>query len=122
MTARGEAVSSVQSVLLDAPDGGRRAHPLKSSTNNSLRQHMVARLWPPWSSQGRDVVRLKFKTAGGHALRMKNYPGAGTCLTRLLCPISFAGHYVGQDPAVMADSLVETRAFLSEWLAPKLSP
>jgi hypothetical protein len=28
----------------------------------------------------------------------------------------FAGHYVGQDPAALADALVETRRFLDERL------
>jgi hypothetical protein len=34
-------------------------------------------------------------------------------------PHSFAGHYIGQDPAAMADSFAEARAFFSERLAPK---
>jgi dienelactone hydrolase len=64
--------------------------------------------WTPAErcARWRDTVQTN-----GHILRMKIYPGA-----------RHAGHYVGQDPAAMADSLVETRAFFTERLAPKPLP
>jgi dienelactone hydrolase len=55
----------------------------------------------------------------GHTLRMKVYPGALHSFDASSPPHSFAGHHIGQEPAAMADSLVEARAFFSERLAPK---
>jgi dienelactone hydrolase len=75
--------------------------------------------WTPAArcARWRDTVQTN-----GHTLRMKTYPGARHGFDAPSFPHSFAGHYVGQDPAAMADSLVETRAFFSERLASKSSP
>jgi len=54
----------------------------------------------------------------GTRCRWKLIPAPGTRSTRCLPLIPFAGHYIGQDPAAMADSFIETRAFLSERLVP----
>jgi dienelactone hydrolase len=64
-------------------------------------------------SRWRDTVQQN-----GHALRMKTYPGALHAFDAPSPPHSFAGHYIGQDPAAMADSLAETQAFLGERLIP----
>ena len=55
----------------------------------------------------------------GHVLQMKTYPGARHGFDGPLPPHSFAGHYVGQDPAALADALIETRRFFDERLMPK---
>jgi len=52
----------------------------------------------------------------GHVLQMKTYPGARHGFDAPLPPHSFAGHYVGQDPAALADALIETRRFFDERL------
>ncbi len=69
--------------------------------------------WTPVArcAEWRDAVRAR-----GHVLQMKVYPGArhGFDAPR---PLHFyAGHYVGQDPAAVADSLAETRRFLDQRL------
>ena len=72
--------------------------------------------WTPAArcARWRDTVQTN-----GHSLQMKIYPGARHAFDAPSPPHPFAGHYIGQDPAAMADSLVETRAFFSERLAPK---
>jgi len=72
--------------------------------------------WTPAArcTRWRDTVQTN-----GHALRMKTYPGAQHAFDAPSRPHYFAGHYIGQDPAAMADSLAETRAFLTERLTPK---
>jgi dienelactone hydrolase len=72
--------------------------------------------WTPAArcTRWRDTVQTN-----GHILRMKIYPGARHAFDAPSPPHPFAGHYVGQDPAAMADSLVEARAFFSERLTPK---
>lgn len=49
----------------------------------------------------------------GHALQMKTYRGARHAFDGLAPPHYFAGHYVGQDPAAMADSFGETQRFFA---------
>jgi dienelactone hydrolase len=75
--------------------------------------------WTPAArcTRWRDTVQTN-----GHALRMKIYPGARHAFDAPSLPHPFAGHYIGQDPAAMADSLVETRAFFSERLTLKQQP
>ena|SRR6516164_7139608 len=72
--------------------------------------------WTPVArcARWRDTVQ-----ANGPILRMKVYPGALHSFDAPSPPHSFAGHYIGQDPAAMADSFAEARAFFSERLAPK---
>jgi dienelactone hydrolase len=72
--------------------------------------------WTPAArcARWRDTIQTN-----GHTVRMKIYPGARHGFDAPSFPHSFAGHYVAQDPAAMADSLVEARAFFSERLAPK---
>ena len=69
---------------------------------------------PARCTRWRDTVQTN-----GHTLRMTTYPGARHAFDAPSPPHPFAGHYIGQDPAAMADSLAETRAFFSERLAPK---
>jgi dienelactone hydrolase len=59
--------------------------------------------------------------ANGHTSRMKIYPGARHSFDAPSPPHSFAGHYIGQDPAALADSLVETRTFFTERLVQQRS-
>jgi dienelactone hydrolase len=75
-----------------------------------------------WASAERCTRWRDMVQTNGHTLRMKIYPGALHSFDAPSPPHSFAGHYIGQDPAAMADSLVETRAFFSDRLAPKQSP
>ena len=72
--------------------------------------------WTPVArcTRWRDTVQTN-----GHTLRMKIYPSAQHGFDAPSLPHSFAGHYVGQDPAAMADSLIETHAFFAERLVPK---
>jgi dienelactone hydrolase len=49
-----------------------------------------------------------------HVMQMKIYPGARHGFDAPLPPHFFAGHYVGQDPAALTDSLIETRRFFDE--------
>ena len=71
--------------------------------------------WTPAArcARWRDAVQTN-----GHVLQMKTYPGARHAFDAPSPPHSFAGHYIGQDPAAMADSLAETHAFFSERLGP----
>jgi dienelactone hydrolase len=55
----------------------------------------------------------------GHVLQMKTYLGARHAFDALLPPHYFAGHYIGQDPAALADALIETRRFFDEQLMSK---
>jgi dienelactone hydrolase len=72
-----------------------------------------------WTSPARCARWRDAVQTNGHVLRMKIYPGARHAFDAPSPPHPFAGHYVGQDPAAMADSLIETRAFFSERLVPK---
>ena len=69
--------------------------------------------WTPVArcAHWRDAVQTN-----GHTLRMKIYPGARHSFDAPSPPHSFAGHYIGQDPAALANSLVETRALFSAHL------
>jgi dienelactone hydrolase len=55
----------------------------------------------------------------GHDLQMKIYAYARHGFDAPLAPHFFAGHYVGQDPAALADALVQTRSFLDKRLTLK---
>lgn len=72
--------------------------------------------WTPAErcARWRDTIQTNW-----HTVRMKIYPGARHGFDAPSFPHSFAGHYVGQDRAAMANSLAETRAFFSDRLAPK---
>jgi dienelactone hydrolase len=52
-------------------------------------------------------------------MQMKIYPGARHGFDAPLPPHFFAGHYVGQHPAALTDSLIETRRFFDERLKSK---
>jgi dienelactone hydrolase len=71
--------------------------------------------WTPVArcTRWRDTVETN-----GHALRMKIYPGARHSFDAPSALHFFAGHYIGQDPAALADAVNETHAFLSAHLAP----
>ena len=66
---------------------------------------------PARCAKWRDEVQTN-----GHVLKMKIYPGAlhGFDLPRL--PHFYAGHYVGQDPAALANSSIQTRRFFDRRL------
>ena len=72
--------------------------------------------WTPAArcARWRDAVQMN-----GHVLQMKAYPGARHGFDTPFGLHYFAGHYVGQDPAALADALVETRNFFDERLIPK---
>jgi dienelactone hydrolase len=72
--------------------------------------------WTPAArcTRWRDTVQTN-----GHVLRMKTYPGARHGFDAPSQPHSFAGHYVGQDPAALADSVIETRGFFADRLISK---
>jgi dienelactone hydrolase len=72
--------------------------------------------WTPAArcARWRDSVQTN-----GHVLQMKTYPGAQHGFDAPLPPHFFAGHNVGQDPAALADALVETRMFFANRLIPK---
>jgi dienelactone hydrolase len=72
--------------------------------------------WTPAErcARWRDLVRTN-----GRVLQMKTYPGAQHGFDGLVPPRLYAGHHVGQDPAALADALVETRKFFAERLIPK---
>jgi dienelactone hydrolase len=72
--------------------------------------------WTPAARCARWVAAAR---ANGHALQMKTYPGARHGFDAPLRPHYFAGHYVGQDPAALADSLTETRRFFDARLTPE---
>jgi dienelactone hydrolase len=74
--------------------------------------------WAPVArcAHWRDAVQTN-----GHTLRMKIYPGARHSFDAPSPPHAFAGHYIGQDPAALADSLVETRTFFTERLVQQRS-
>lgn len=63
----------------------------------------------PGCARWRDAVQTN-----GHVLQMKVYPGARHGFDAPHPPHVYAGHYVGQDPAALADSLVETRRFFNQ--------
>jgi dienelactone hydrolase len=71
-----------------------------------------------WTPAARCARWRDAAQTNGHTLQMKTYPGTRHAFDALSAPHSFAGHYIGQDPAAMADSFIETRAFLSERLVP----
>ena len=71
-----------------------------------------------WTPAARCARWRDAAQTNGHTLRMKTDPGARHVFDGLSAPHSFAGHNIGQDPSAMADSLIETRAFLSARLAP----
>ena len=75
-----------------------------------------------WTPAARCVRWRDTVQTNGHTVRMKIYTGARHAFDALSPPHPFAGHYIGQDPAAMADSFAEARAFFSERLAPKQSP
>jgi dienelactone hydrolase len=54
----------------------------------------------------------------GHVLQMKIYPGARHSFDAPRPLHFYAGHFLGQDPAALALSLVETRRFLDARLIP----
>lgn len=73
--------------------------------------------WTPAArcERWRDAVQLN-----GHTLQTKVYPGARHAFDAPRPLHFFAGHYLGQDPAAFADSLVETRRFFDQrLLAPR---
>jgi len=63
-----------------------------------------------WTSPARCARWRDTVQTNGRTLRMKTYPGARHAFDAPSPPHPFADHYIGQDPAAMADSLVETRA------------
>jgi dienelactone hydrolase len=69
--------------------------------------------WTPAArcAKWRDAVQTH-----GHVLQMKTYPGARHGFDAPGQPHFYAGHYVGQDPAALADSLTETRRFFDQRL------
>jgi dienelactone hydrolase len=69
-----------------------------------------------WSSEPRCVRWRDAVQTNGHVLQMKVYPGARHGFDSPLGLHFYAGHYVGQDPAALADSLVETRQFFEQRL------
>jgi dienelactone hydrolase len=72
--------------------------------------------WTPAArcARWRDAVQTN-----GHVLQMKTYPEARHGFDAPRPPHVFAGHYIGQDPAALADALVETRKFFDARLLPK---
>ena len=69
-----------------------------------------------WAPVARCVHWRDAVQRNGHTLQMKIYPGARHSFDAPSPPYSFAGHYIGQDPAALADSLLETRAFFTAHL------
>ena len=69
-----------------------------------------------WTPAARCARWCDAVQTNGHVLQMRTYPGARHAFDAPSPPHSFAGHYIGQDPAAMADSLAETQAFFSERL------
>ena len=69
--------------------------------------------WTPAArcAKWRDAIQTH-----GHVLRMKVYPSARHGFDAPRPPHFYAGHYVGQDRASLADSLTETRQFFDERL------
>jgi dienelactone hydrolase len=69
--------------------------------------------WTPAArcAHWRDAVQTN-----GRVLEMKTYPGARHGFDAPRPPHDYAGHYVGQDPAALADSLIETRRFFDQRL------
>jgi dienelactone hydrolase len=72
--------------------------------------------WTPVArcTRWRDEVQT-----AGHVLQMKVYPGARHGFDAPLGPHWYAGHYVGQDPAALADAVVLTRTFFDQRLLPR---
>jgi dienelactone hydrolase len=66
-----------------------------------------------WTSAARCERWRDAAQPNGHVLAMKVYPGARHGFDAPTLPHFYAGHYVGQDPAALADSLVETRNFFA---------
>jgi dienelactone hydrolase len=87
------------------------AHPLETDTLILIGD---ADDWTPLShcARWRDEVRTS-----GHALRMVVYPGARHGFDAPLGLHYYAGHYVGQDPAALAASVIEVRGFFAERLS-----
>jgi dienelactone hydrolase len=72
-----------------------------------------------WTPAARCAHWVAAVQANGHVLQMKTYPGARHGFDGPRPPHYYVGHYVGQDPAALADALVETRGFFDERLRPK---
>jgi dienelactone hydrolase len=69
-----------------------------------------------WTPMERCVRWRDLVQTNGHAVRLKSYPGALHGFDTPGAPHTFAGHFVGRDPAAAADAFVETRAFLDAHL------
>ena len=69
--------------------------------------------WTPAArcTEWRDAVQTQ-----GHVLQMKTYPGARHGFDAPRPPHFYAGHYVGRDPAALANSSTETRRFFDQRL------
>ncbi|MBV9528092.1 dienelactone hydrolase family protein [Sphingomonas sp.] len=66
---------------------------------------------PDRCAKWRDEVQTN-----GHVLQLKVYPGALHGFDSSRPPHFYAGHYAGQDPAALADSLIEARRFFDQRL------
>ncbi len=66
-----------------------------------------------WTPPARCVKWRDAVQTHGHVLQMKTYPGAPHGFDAPRPPHYYAGHYVGQDPAALADSLTETAGSLT---------
>ena len=66
-----------------------------------------------WSPAARCVRWRDATQTDGHVLQMKVYPGARHGFDSQIGLHYYAGHYVGQNPAALADSLAQTRRFFA---------
>ncbi len=69
-----------------------------------------------WTPVARCRRWAELAQRNGHTLRIKTYPGALHSFDAQSMPHFFVGHYIGRDPAAAADALIETRAFLEQYL------
>lgn len=69
-----------------------------------------------WTPVGRCAKWRNAVQTDQQVLQMKIYPGARHGFDAPRPPHFYAGHYVGQDPTALADSLTETRRFLDRRL------